>query len=45
VKLDRNTLQLLAFTNAAFADNKDLLLQIGALLVVADADNNANILY
>jgi len=45
VKLDRNTLQLLVFTNAAFANNKDLSLQMGALLVATDANNNANILH
>jgi hypothetical protein len=45
VKLDRNTLQLLVFTDAAFANNKDLLSQMGALLVAADTNNDANILH
>jgi hypothetical protein len=45
VKLDKNTLQLLVFTDIAFANNKDLLSQIRALLVAANANNDANILY
>ena len=45
MKLDRNTLQLLVFTNTAFANNKDFSSQIRALLVAANANNDANILY
>ena len=45
VKLDINTLQLLVFINASFANNKDLSLQIGYILVLADAIKKANIIY
>jgi hypothetical protein len=45
VKLDEKSLQLLVFTDASFANNKDLSSQMGALLVVADAQGNANILH
>ena len=45
VKLDKNTLQLLVFTDASFANNKDLSSQIGYVLVLADASNRANILH
>ena len=45
VKLDINTLQLLAFTDALFANNKDLSSQIGYVLVLSDALNKANIVY
>ena len=36
---------MLVFTDAAFANNKDLLSQIRALLVAANANNDANILH
>jgi len=45
VKLDVTTLQLLAFTDASFTNNKDLLSQIGYILVLADIINKANIIY
>ena len=45
VKLDINILRLLTFTNALFANNKDLLLQIGYILVLEDALYKANIIY
>jgi len=45
VKLDVNTLQLLVFTDASFANNKDLSSQIGYVLVLADASNKANIVH
>jgi hypothetical protein len=45
VKLDVDTLRLLVFTDASFANNKDLSSQIGYVLVLADASNNANIVY
>lgn len=45
VELDRETLQLLAFTDASFANNKDLSSQIGYLLVLADGNGRANILH
>jgi len=43
--LDITTLQLLAFTDASFANNKDLSSQIGYVLVLADATNKANIIH
>ena len=45
VKLDINTLHLLMSTDALFTNNKDLLLQIGYILVLADIINKANIVY
>ena len=45
VKLDINTLRLLVFTDALFVNNKDLFLQIGYILVLADIMNKANIIY
>jgi len=38
-------LQLLVFTDASFANNKDLLSQIGSVLVLVNGKNNANIIY
>jgi len=45
VKLDINILRLLTFINALFANNKDLSLQIGYVLVLEDALYKANIIY
>ena len=45
IKLDINILYLLMFTDALFTNNKDLLLQIGYILVLADITNKANIIY
>jgi len=45
IKLDVTTLQLLAFTDASFINNKDLLLQIRYVLVLIDATNKANIIH
>lgn len=45
VKLDINTLRLLVFTDASFANNKDLSSQIGYILVLADITNKANIVH
>ena len=36
VKLDIKTLQLLIFTDFLFTNNKDLLSQIGYILILAD---------
>ena len=44
VKLDINTLRLFAFTNALFANNKDLSSQIEYILVLKDALHKANII-
>ena len=45
IKLDVNTLQLLVFMDASFANNKDLSLQIGYILVLVNAIKKANIIY
>jgi hypothetical protein len=45
VKLDVNTLQLVAFTNISFTNNKDLLLQIRYVLVLTNAIKRVNIIY
>lgn len=45
VKLDENSLQLLVFTDASFANNKDLSSQIGYVIVLADGERNRNILH
>jgi hypothetical protein len=45
IKLDINTLQLLVFTNASFANNKDLSSQIGYVIVLANATKKANIIH
>ena len=45
VKLDINTLQLVVFTDASFANNKDLSSQIGYVITLTDATNQANIIH
>ena len=45
IKFNIKTLQLLIFTNSLFANNKDLLLQIGYILVLADLLNKVNIVH
>ena len=45
VKLDVDTLQLLIFTDASFANNKDLSSQIGYVIVLTDGTNKANIIH
>ena len=45
IKLDINTLQLLAFTDTSFANNKDLFSQIKYIIVLANATKKANIIY
>jgi hypothetical protein len=45
IKLDIDTLQLVAFTDASFANNKDLSSQIGYVLVLTDATKRANIVH
>jgi hypothetical protein len=44
-KLDKNSLQLLVFTDASFANNKDLSSQIGYVLVLADSSGKGNVLH
>jgi hypothetical protein len=45
VPLQRDKLKLLVFTDASFANNKDLSSQIGALIALADDSNHANTLH
>lgn len=45
VKLDTNTLQLLVFTDASFANNKDLSSQMGYIIALTDATKKANIIH
>jgi hypothetical protein len=45
VKLDKSSLKLLVFTDASFANNKDLSSQIGYVIVMADSNNRANIIH
>jgi hypothetical protein len=45
VPLDLDSLQLIVFTDASFANNKDLSSQIGFIIVLADKNNQANILH
>ena len=45
VPLDLNSLSLLVFTDASFANNRDLSSQIGFVLVLTDRNQDANILY
>jgi hypothetical protein len=45
VKLDAKTLQLLVFTDASFANNKDLSSQIGYVIALSDATKKANIIH
>ena len=45
VKLDVTSLRIVAFTDSSFANNKDLSSQIGYVIALADAQNNANIIH
>jgi hypothetical protein len=45
VLLDMSSLSLLVFTNASFANNKDLLLQIGFVIILSDRNQSVNILH
>ena len=45
IHIDMKTARLMVFTDASFAGNKDLSSQIGYVIVLADIDNNANILH
>ncbi|TAQ90470.1 hypothetical protein B7494_g1202 [Chlorociboria aeruginascens] len=44
-QLDRSILQLIAFTDASFANNKDLFSQIGYVIVLADGESKCNIIH
>lgn len=45
VKLEINTLRIVVFTDASFANNADLTSQIGYVIVLADSNNDANIIH
>ncbi|RFU24242.1 hypothetical protein B7463_g12093, partial [Scytalidium lignicola] len=45
VKLEKETLQLLIFTDTSFANNRDLSSQIGYIVALADQKGNANTLH
>jgi hypothetical protein len=45
VPLDLNSLSVMAFTDASFANNKDLSSQIGFVIVLTDRNQDANILH
>ena len=45
VKLDAKTLKLLVFTDASFANNKDLSSQISYIIILADITKKANIVH
>ena len=45
VRLDIDTLRLIVFTDASFANNADASSQIGFVIVLADEQNNANIIH
>jgi hypothetical protein len=43
--LDISSLSLLVFIDASFANNKDLLLQIGFVIILSNRNQFVNILY
>ena len=45
IKLDVKTLRIIAFTDSSFANNKDLSSQIDYVIVLANNQNNANIIH
>ena len=45
IKLDQDTLKLVVFTNSSFANNKDMSLQIGYVIYLANATNKPNVIY
>jgi hypothetical protein len=45
VPLDINSLNLVIFTDASFANNKDLSSQIGYVIVLTDQNQTANIIH
>ena len=45
IQLDTDNLQLVAFADSSFANNKDLSSQIGFVITLADANGNANIIH
>ena len=45
VKLDIHTVRLVVFTDSSFANNRDQSSQIGYVIILADGQNNANIIH
>ena len=45
IKLDVTTLRIVTFIDSLFANNKDLSSQIDYVIVLANNQNNANIIY
>ena len=45
VQLDKDSLKLIAFIDSSFANNYDLLSQIGFVIVLVDKNNRANVLH
>jgi hypothetical protein len=45
VPLDMSSLSLLVFTDASFANNKDLSSQISFVIILTDRNQSANILH
>ena len=45
VKLDPNTLRYIAYIDTSFANNRDLISQIGYMIVLTNDDGNANVVH
>lgn len=45
IKLDKNTYQLVVFTDFSFTNNKDILYWIRYVVYLVDITNKANIIY
>lgn len=45
VKLDLQTQRIITFTDSSFANNRDQSSQVGYVILLADAQNNANIIH
>ena len=45
VKLDRDSLQLVVFTDSSFANNKDFSSQIGFIVCLTDSTSRANVIH
>ena len=45
MRLDLETLQVVVFADSSFANNEDLSSRIGFIIVLADANHNANVLH
>lgn len=45
IKLDQDTFQLIVFTDSSFANNKNMLLQIGYVICFVDIASKRNIIY